>query len=85
MRTNIIATFWTAILRKRKVEKQTNKPSLRLRVGLVWATAELSRKCCNTTSVKAVRAVEIRTARHLESINDNKRVKVKRGFFLEIC
>lgn len=45
----------------------------------------MSRKCYCATSVKAVRAVEIRTARHPESINDNKRVKAKGGFFLEIC
>lgn len=47
----------------------------------VWAVTKLSRKCYNATSVKAARAGEIRTARHLESINDNKKVKVERGFF----
>lgn len=47
---------------------------------LAVATKKLSRKCYTTTSAKAVRAVEIRAARHLESITDNKRVKVKRGF-----
>lgn len=52
---------------------------------MVWAPTEPSRKSYSTTSVKAVRAGKIRTVRHLESINDNKRVKVKRGFFLEIC
>ena len=39
-------------LRKRTVDKQTNKPSLRFHVSLVWATATLSRKCYNPHQLK---------------------------------
>lgn len=45
----------------------------------MWALRKLSSKV-GTTSVTAVRAMEIRAARHPESINDNKRVKGK-GYF----